>query len=155
MDITFLLSERKGARQHIEVKAHSKEQALVFLQANTLQDAFDLIPRGKLEAFTAMANWKPEEKPEGSQDEKHYGFYPMAEETAQEIREAKENARFYHSLASAEKFTVRKSGGIRSTEVLALMAKGSQDLITAIADAYNAGYTRGYKAGEKKAKQTK
>lgn len=155
MDITILLSERKGARQHIEVKAHSKERAFVFLQANTLQDAFDLIPRGKLEAFTAMANWKPEEKTEDSQDVKHFGFYPMAEETAQDILEAKENAGFYRSLTAAANFTKKKPNGIKTNEVIALVAKGSQDLATAIVDAYNAGYTRGYKAGEKKARQTK
>lgn len=158
--IDYVVFEREGVEACVDAQAISKDGAMVFITASTVQDALALFDEAKEKAEEAMRNWKPEEIVEAPEEPKeHYvcsgmSIEEMAEDAA-EYEASPEGQRFTKRLQNAHDFLMKKNkGGLLASELAYLSCKHQNNLINGSMDLYVLGYRLGYRNGKDAAKRS-
>lgn len=149
---TLILLEvgQQDKPQKVEAQAISNNTANIYITANTMQEATELLQQGVEKAQEAVKNWKPVEKPVEEKPQKHYRVGHKAIEDIQaeldEYTSTQAGAKLVNALETAKEFCYKKSnGGMTYSEMtyfynLTAVCKEWD----AIGGAYHLAYRRGY-----------
>lgn len=124
----------------IKATAYSKDTAGVFIDAPTINQAYEAIEDGKQLALDAMKAWKPA---------------PIQEEPAADPAPVVTSDRYMKKLQTARKFTEKhdKPYGLTARDVFNLARTAEDNVYQSIYDAYDLGFKRGHSTAKKELKQ--
>lgn len=132
-----------------QAKAHSNESANIFITANTLQEAKNLLTEGEALAIKLMNEWTPGTDP---QDDKKA-------ETDQDtyIKEYTQTARGQRFLSTCEKakaFREKKEHiSLRLSEIEYIHALASKNLWNGLTTLYDVAFKKGYNTARSETKK--
>lgn len=161
MTIYFLCVEDENSRT-VTAVASGKDKAKIYIDADNLQEALNMIPEGEALAEQALQNWTPKEADAPAADQTQKTIYApnrsMEEmnRAAAEYESTDKGKRFTASIDKANLFYWKHSngtGGLQCEQLNYLANKHYNSLLNGSWDLFTLAYRQGYKQGLKEGKK--
>lgn len=125
----------------IRATAYSKDTAGVFIDASTIDQAYEAIEDGKQLALEAMDAWEPA---------------PIQDKPAADPAQEAADNKYMKKLQAAEKFTEEhdKPSRLKGKDVFHLCRTAEENIFKSIYNSYDLGFKYGYEKAQKALRQS-
>lgn len=156
MKTLIYMNIEEGNAQNVQAIATSKEDAGIYIEASTLQEATALLLKGNELAKEATNNWTPSQDPEEEHPIAHVVTHERIESVLDEYRATDRGRRLIASVERAAVFRYKKEkGGLNCFDANYLMALTYKDIWNGLVNTYNVAYRRGYNKAKNERKSKK